>query len=95
MGPDINDLKKFAKEKEKKEQYIKRLVAKGIIQPPQKLKPEEEIKKEEPIKNVFLDETGRMKDEKGNIINLKVVFYLILIIIFCCLSKKSQKQFLF
>ena len=76
MGPDVNDLKKFAKEKEKKEQYIKKLVAKGIIQPPQKLKHEEEImKKEEPIKNVFLDETGRMKDEKGNIINLKVFFF--------------------
>lgn len=54
---------------------MKKLVAKGIIQPPKKIKPEEEvIPKEEPLKNVFLDETGRMKDEKGNIINLKVFF---------------------
>ena len=75
LGPDINDLKKFAKEKEKKEQYLKKLVAKGIIQPPQKLiKAEEDAKKEEPVTNVFLDEAGRMKDEKGNIINLKVSF---------------------
>ena len=75
MGPDVNDLKKYAKEKEKKEQYLKNLVAKGLIQPPQKAKPEEEApKKEEPVKNVFLDESGRMKDDKGNIINLKVFF---------------------
>lgn len=75
MGPNINELKKFAKEKEKKEIYINKLVAKGLIQPPKKLKPEPEaIQKEEPLKNVFLDETGRMKDEKGNIINLKVPF---------------------
>ena len=76
MGPDVNDLKKYAKEKEKKEQYLKNLVAKGLIQPPQKAKLEEEApKKEEPVKNVFLDESGRMKDDKGNIINLKVSLF--------------------
>lgn len=94
MGPDINDLKKYAKEKEKKEQYIKKLVAKGVI-PPKKLKPEEEVQtKEDPVKNVFLDETGRMKDDKGNIINLKVKQFLIYTIFFHSLIF-SPKPFLF
>jgi len=79
LGPDVNDLKKYAKEKEKKEQYMKKLVAKGLIQPPKKLKTEEEFqKKEDAVKNVFLDESGRMKDEKGNIINLKVRHFFLL-----------------
>ena len=70
MG-DSDELKKYAKDKAKKEAELKKkgqLIKPAMVQALRKEPVEEEYKP----KNIIQDEHGRIRDEHGNIINLKV-----------------------
>jgi len=71
VGTDVEKLLKYKKEKEKKEAYEKKRMEKMKPYLQQQRPPVEEKIPEERPKEVYQDETGRIRDEKGNVINLK------------------------
>lgn len=73
VGTDVEKLLKYKKEKEKREAYERKRMEKmkPYLQQ-QRLPVEEKIPEEKP-KEVYQDETGRIRDEKGNVINIKVL----------------------
>ena len=72
MGPNLLELKQYEKEKLKREQQYKKLVEQGILPKPEAVIKEDDRDARAPM-NLILDESGVTKDEKGNIINLKVI----------------------
>jgi len=70
-------LKKYAKEKEKREAEAKKRLekAKPMLDKLKKEKEEAEKNEYRP-KEITQDESGRLIDEKGNVINLNVIFSL-------------------
>lgn len=72
MGPNLQELKEFAKKKEKQKALQKDRIDKAKIPLLEKMKQEEEEEKANRPKEIIQDESGRIRDEKGNIINLKV-----------------------
>ena len=74
MGPNIEELKQYELKK-KKAQKLADIQARAVKiaaanEPP---KPEVEVVVEEKPKMVTLDDAGRMRDEQGNILNIKVI----------------------
>jgi hypothetical protein len=74
VGPDVAALQKYHDNKKRKEEEERRKIEK--MKQYIKAKPKEEpvapVKEEVP-KQLIQDESGRLRDDKGNIINLKVV----------------------
>lgn len=78
LGPNLAELKKYAKEKEKREAEAKRRLekAKPMLEKLKKEREEAEKNEYKP-KEITQDESGRLIDEKGNVINLNVIFSLL------------------
>eukprot|EP01016_Furgasonia_blochmanni_P035855 TRINITY_DN4017_c0_g1_i4.p1 TRINITY_DN4017_c0_g1~~TRINITY_DN4017_c0_g1_i4.p1 ORF type:complete len:570 (-),score=144.49 TRINITY_DN4017_c0_g1_i4:201-1910(-) len=68
MGPNLKELQAYAAKKEKEKQALEKIMKEEALKPKPAAEPE---KKEEKPKQVIQDDTGRLRDEKGNIINIK------------------------
>jgi len=78
IGPDVEKLLRYKKEKEKREALEaerRRRFEKMHPNVKQEKPPEEEQVEEIKPKEIYQDESGRIRDEKGNVINLKVSFH--------------------
>jgi len=74
LGPNLAELKKFAKEKERREAEAKKRLEKQKPMLDKLKKEREEAEKNEyKPKEVTQDESGRLIDEKGNVINLNPI----------------------
>jgi hypothetical protein len=74
VGPNVEKLLQYKKEKERRERKeAEQRQRMERANPSQQQKPpvEEKIEEERP-KQIIQDETGRIRDEKGNVINIKV-----------------------
>ena len=64
-------MKEYAKKKELKRRELEKLIKEGKIKMPEKKTGEDEtLKCDEGEKNVFINEFGELRDDKGNIVKI-------------------------